>query len=209
MDAWERVGESHEATLRFGSRLEDLECYVDNSLKFNEEGDIVGRSPGIKGWLHDNAPRLYDRYTTVMRYKAMSKKLRQIAGLKDPVSASAIIAAEGAKQDYAADEIQLVGEAEGAGGVEGLRRARMSGRRARWSRPTGWGWPRGARDRLRQIATALRNFRNAHWFCQGLCYHTRGGAPHSIIDRASCKTRSRGTRAPTEIAKPCPNMAER
>ena len=124
MAAWERVGESHEATLRFGSLLEDLECYVDNSLKFNEEGDIVGRNQGIKGWLHDNAPILYDHYTTVMRYKAMSKKLRQIAELKDPVSASAVLvgseaACDGAvganaggdgkavagKRDYAADEI--------------------------------------------------------------------------------------------------------
>lgn len=124
MAAWERVGESHEATLRFGSLLEDLECYVDNSLRFNEDGDIVGRNQGIKGWLHDNAPILYDRYTTVMRYKAMSKKLRQIAELKDPVSASAVLvgaeAASGVaaganaagsgmavagKRDYVADEI--------------------------------------------------------------------------------------------------------
>ena len=133
MAAWERVGESHEATLRFGSLLEDLECYVDNSLKFNEEGDIVGRNQGIKGWLHDNAPILYDHYTTVMRYKAMSKKLRQIAELKDPVSASAVlVGAEAAcggaaganaggtgkavtgKRDYAADEI--AGRREGDSG---------------------------------------------------------------------------------------------
>ena len=115
MDAWGHVGESHEATLRFGSLLEDLECYVDNSLKFNEAGDIVGRNQGVKGWLHDNAPQLYDRYTTVMRYKAMSKKLRQIAELKDPVSASAIIAVEGGKRDYAADEIAGTGKGATAG----------------------------------------------------------------------------------------------
>jgi len=111
MEAWEGVGGSHEATLRFGSLLEDLECYVDNSLKFNDEGDIVGRNQGVKGWLHDNAPLLYDRYTTVMRYKAMSKKMRQIAELRDPVSASAIIAAEGGTRDYAADEIAQGGDA--------------------------------------------------------------------------------------------------
>jgi len=134
MAAWERVGESHEATLRFGSLLEDLECYVDNSLKFNEDGDIVGRNQGIKGWLHDNAPILYDRYTTVMRYKAMSKKLRQIVELKDPVSASAVLVgaeavcdgAAGAnaggagtavagKRDYAADEIAEMNEGDDVG----------------------------------------------------------------------------------------------
>ena len=116
MEAWEHVGESHEATLRFGSLLEDLECYMDNSLKFNEQGDIVGRNQGVKGWLHDNAPLLYDRYTTVMRYKAMSKKLRQIAELKDPVPASAIIAADGVKRDYVADEITGTGKRTEVGG---------------------------------------------------------------------------------------------
>ena len=110
MSAWERVGESHEATLRLGSMLEDLECYVDNSLRFNEDGDIVGRNQGIKGWLHDNAPILYDRYTSVMRYKAMAKKLRQIAEIKDPVSASAIFGQGKDKQDYVADEIAEKGE---------------------------------------------------------------------------------------------------
>ena len=131
MSAWERVGESHEATLLFGSMLEDLECYVDNSLRFNEDGDIVGRNQGIKGWLHDNAPILYDRYTTVMRYKAMAKKLRQIAEIKDPVSASAIFGQRKDKQDYVADEIAERGErvdvGEGkacgvAGGVSGAGR---------------------------------------------------------------------------------------
>ena len=131
MSAWERVGESHEATLRLGSMLEDLECYVDNSLRFNEDGDIVGRNQGIKGWLHDNAPILYDRYTSVMRYKAMAKKLRQIAEIKDPVSASAIFGQWKAKKDYVADEIAERGErvdvGEGkacgvAGGVSGAGR---------------------------------------------------------------------------------------
>ena len=116
MAAWERVGESHEATLRFGSLLEDLECYVDNSLKFNGGGDIVGRNRGIKGWLHDNTPVLYGRYTAVMRYKAMAKKLRQIAELRDPVPASAILRGEAGKQDHAADE---TAGARGSAGVDG------------------------------------------------------------------------------------------
>ena len=124
MAAWERVGESHEATLRFGSLLEDLECYVDNSLRFNEDGDIVGRNQGIKGWLHDNAPILYDRYTTVMRYKAMAKKLRQIAEIKDPLPASVVLGAEEAKQDYAADEIA---ERGGRAGVKGRNASDVAG----------------------------------------------------------------------------------
>ena len=84
LDAWLRVKESHEATIRFGGLIEDLECYLDNSLIRNEDGAIVGRCPGVKGWLKDNLPALWLRYTTVMRYKAAAKKLRQIVGLSDP-----------------------------------------------------------------------------------------------------------------------------
>ena len=71
--------------------LEDLECYLDNSLARNDDGVIVGRAPGIKGWLKDNIPALYLRYTAVMRYKAAAKKFRQIAGLVDPTPVSAAV----------------------------------------------------------------------------------------------------------------------
>ena len=59
--------------------MQDLECYVDNSLLRNDTGAIVGRRGGVKAWLQENIPALYVRYTTVMRYKAMAKKLRQVA----------------------------------------------------------------------------------------------------------------------------------
>ena len=94
LDAWIHVKDSHEATIRFGSMLEDLECYLDNSLRRNENGVIVGRNPGIKGWLQENIPALALRYTTVMRYKAAAKKLRQIVGLSDPIPAATILAEE-------------------------------------------------------------------------------------------------------------------
>jgi len=92
LDAWMHVKDSHEATIRFGGMLEDLECYLDNSLRRNGNGAIVGRNPGIKGWLQENIPALALRYTTVMRYKAAAKKLRQIVGLADPVPAAAVLA---------------------------------------------------------------------------------------------------------------------
>ena len=72
--------------------VHDLECYVDNSLLRDEDGAIVGRRGGVKAWLQENIPALYVRYTTVMRYKAMAKKLRQVVGLADPVPAEAILA---------------------------------------------------------------------------------------------------------------------
>ena len=91
LDAWLHAKDSHEAAIRFGGMLEDLECYLDNSLARNDDGVIVGRAPGIKGWLKDNIPALYLRYTAVMRYKAAAKKFRQIAGLVDPTPVSAAV----------------------------------------------------------------------------------------------------------------------
>ena len=90
--------------------MHDLECYVDNSLLRDENGAIVGRRGGVKAWLQVNIPALYVRYTTVMRYKAMAKKLRQVVGLADPVPAEAVLAepahdeGEG-KRDYGTYEI--------------------------------------------------------------------------------------------------------
>ena len=91
LDAWLHAKDSHEAAIRFGGMLEDLECYLDNSLVRNEYGEIAGRCPGIKGWLKDNIPALYLKYSTVMRYKAAAKKLRQLAGISDPTPVSAIV----------------------------------------------------------------------------------------------------------------------
>ncbi len=92
LDAWVHRRDSHAAAVRFGSLVHDLECYVDNSLLRDEDGAIVGRRGGVKAWLQVNIPALYVRYTTVMRYKAMAKKLRQVVGLADPVPAEAVLA---------------------------------------------------------------------------------------------------------------------
>ena len=115
LDAWVHRRDSHEAAVRFGSLVHDLECYVDNSLLRDESGAIVGRRGGVKAWLQVNIPALYVRYTTVMRYKAMAKKLRQVVGLADPVPAEAVLAepprSEGVeKQDYGAYEISSQGQ---------------------------------------------------------------------------------------------------
>ena len=114
LDAWIHRRKSHDAAVRFGSLVHDLECYVDNSLLRDESGAIVGRRGGVKAWLQMNIPALYVRYTTVMRYKAMAKKLRQVVGLADPVPAEAVLGVaprEGggggdAKRDYGAYEIR-------------------------------------------------------------------------------------------------------
>lgn len=91
MSAWNDRKRSNEAAIRFGSMVHDLECYVDNALRLDEDGIIVGRNGGIKEWLFHNAAELYFHYKTVMRYKALAKKLRQIAGISDPIPTISIL----------------------------------------------------------------------------------------------------------------------
>ena len=92
LEAWLHVRDSKESLVRFGSMVQDLECYVDNSLRMDGTGRIVGRNAGIKGWLRENLPELAEHYSMVMRYKAAAKKLRQVVGLADPTPVAAVLA---------------------------------------------------------------------------------------------------------------------
>ena len=83
-------GASPEAKVRLGGLLEDLECHVDNCLRFGPDGEILGRNGGVKAWLREHAPELFGRYKTLMRYKALARRLLQAAGIADPVPASAV-----------------------------------------------------------------------------------------------------------------------
>ena len=94
LEAWRHVRDSKESLVRFGSMMQDLECYVDNSLRMDECGRIVGRNAGIKGWLGENLPELAEHYSMVMRYKAAAKKLRQVVGLADPTPVAAVLAGD-------------------------------------------------------------------------------------------------------------------
>ena len=89
--AWERRKESREAMVRLGGMLHDLECYVDNCLRFDGSGNVVGRNGGIRGWLKENLPDLFPKYKTLMRYKAMAVRLRQATGTKDPTPTSDLL----------------------------------------------------------------------------------------------------------------------
>ena len=89
--AWNARKESREAMVRLGGMLHDLECYVDNCLRFDESGEVVGRNGGIKGWLGERLPELLPKYKTLMRYKAMAARLRQATGTKDPKPTSALL----------------------------------------------------------------------------------------------------------------------
>ena len=114
LEAFERRGESMEAKVRFVWMVHDLECYVDNCLRYDENGEICGRNGGIKAWIANNLPQLNGRYKTIMRYKALAKRLRQAAGIPDPVPTSAVydgvpawdVPVEGETQDYYAVKSQ-------------------------------------------------------------------------------------------------------
>lgn len=95
LDAWRHVRDSKVSLVRFGSMMQDLECYVDNSLRFDGLGRIVGRNAGIKGWLLENVPEMAAHYTSVIRYKAAAKKLRQIVGLADPTPVTTVLGTDG------------------------------------------------------------------------------------------------------------------
>ena len=118
LDAWTHAREGREAMLRFGSLLEDLACYVDHRLRL-AGGRIVGRAPGIKGWLRENVPALALRYTTVMRYKAAAKKLRQVVELPDPIPVAAVL--DGAGAGNGTGTVDGAGAREGAEPKEGTR----------------------------------------------------------------------------------------
>jgi hypothetical protein len=104
---WAKVKKNPEEMIRFGSMLCDLEAYVDNSLLRNESGEIVGRNPGIRGWLNANCQQLAAHYKTVMGYKAMAEKFRQAVGLADPYPAT--LALEEVKNTVRKDDGGMVG----------------------------------------------------------------------------------------------------
>ena len=72
--------------LRLGSRLADLEPTLDTTtLGFkklrNGQKRIRSRAPGMKGWLADR--RVPANYTTLVRYKKLAQRLRQLLALDD------------------------------------------------------------------------------------------------------------------------------
>ena len=126
-DALARAHESVEDMVRLGSLMEDLECHVDNSPYFREDGSFAGRRGGIRRLLQEEAPDLYARYKTLMKYKALSKRFRQAVGVGDPIPASSVLpSAEAAVEAMAAGSGGAGSEAMGAkcgGTAEGNARA--------------------------------------------------------------------------------------
>ena len=91
LKAWNERKSSREAMIRLGGMIHDLECYVDNYLKIDAKGKVIGRNGGIRGWLKENLPELSPKYKTLMRYKALAVRLRQATETKDPTSTSKLL----------------------------------------------------------------------------------------------------------------------
>ena len=89
--AWNERKTSRKAMILLGGIMHDLECYVDNCLRFDEYGNVIGRNGGIRGWLKENIPELSPKYKTLMRYKALALRLRQATNTKDPKPTSKLL----------------------------------------------------------------------------------------------------------------------
>jgi hypothetical protein len=72
------------ARLRLGAMLSDLEPVVDQSYIRDVAGTIVGRQPGLRGWIAMHAPDLLPYYKTLMAYKSLADKLRTALGIEEP-----------------------------------------------------------------------------------------------------------------------------
>jgi hypothetical protein len=86
-DDWSQAPRTLSTCLRLGSRLADLEPTLDSSLIYktlpNGRKHIIARNGGIKGWLRDR--RVPVRYNTVMRYKKLAQRLRQVLALDERI----------------------------------------------------------------------------------------------------------------------------
>ena len=108
LDAWNRRKDSRERMIILGGMLHDLECYVDNCLRFDADGKVVGRNGGIRGWLKANLPELSPKYKTLMRYKAMAIRLRQATGTVDPMPTEELLREE-PKREFIAELLSAPG----------------------------------------------------------------------------------------------------
>ena len=91
LKAWNERKSSRKAMIILGGMMHDLECYVDNCLRFDEAGNVVGRNGGIRGWIAENVPELLPKYKTLMRYKALAVRIRQATETKDPKPTSRLL----------------------------------------------------------------------------------------------------------------------
>ena len=97
--AWAAARRSLMGKLLAGTLLSNLEPVVDQSYIRDEDGKIVGRRAGIKGWLTANCPDMLAHYKALMSYKVLADKLRMTLSVEEPDTLSGIIDFEKAIYD--------------------------------------------------------------------------------------------------------------
>ena len=137
-----------EEKIRLGSMLLDAEATVDSSLVRNDDGEIVGRNAGLRGWILDNCPELLPHYAALTGYRRLAWETREAEDLFDPIPASVLLGPEPeveakvpplrrAKIEPARERAgRLLKEPESAtvaGFLRRLRADREARERARWN----------------------------------------------------------------------------
>lgn len=91
LKAWEAVRKTRRndpeglvARLRLGALLADIEPVVDQTYIRDTDGTIVGRRPGLKGWIGLHCPTLVPHYKVLMSYKALAAKLCESLHVNEP-----------------------------------------------------------------------------------------------------------------------------
>ena len=80
-----------EEKIRLGSMLLDAEASVDSSLVRNAEGEIVGRKPGLRGWILENCPDLLPHYGSLTSYRRLAAEFRDANAVGDPCPAALLL----------------------------------------------------------------------------------------------------------------------
>ena len=83
-----------EEKIRLGSMLLDAEATVDSSLIRDNDGEIVGRNGGLRGWIFENCPDLLPHYAALTGYRRLAWETRDAEDLFDPVPAELLLAAD-------------------------------------------------------------------------------------------------------------------
>ena len=83
-----------EEKIRLGSMMLDIEATVDSSLVRNTDGEIVGRNPGLRGWLRENCPEMMRHYRMLMDCRQLADRFRKVHGVRDPLPAAILLEKE-------------------------------------------------------------------------------------------------------------------
>ena len=128
--------------------LLDAEATVDSSLIRDEDGEIIGRNAGLRGWIIDNCPELLRHYAALTGYRRLAWEARESEDLFDPIPAILLFASEPEVEtkvppvrreriELSRKDVQrLLSEPESvtvAGFLRRLRAERDERERARWS----------------------------------------------------------------------------